>query len=75
MSEFYSALVLARHVSDLIGPKHVELTQVLNKTHLLNHFVYIVGLHICCLEIHFPPRNKQRELCLNTQYFFRIQLS
>ena len=29
--QVYSALMLARHVSDLTGPKHVELTYVLNK--------------------------------------------
>ena len=31
---------------DRWGPKHVELTYVMNKTHSLKHFVYLVGLHI-----------------------------
>ena len=35
MREFYSSRMLARHVPDLTGPKHVELTYVMNKTHSL----------------------------------------
>ena len=31
---------------DRWGPKHVELTYVMNKTHSLKRFVYLVGLHI-----------------------------
>ena len=31
---------------DQWGPKHVELTQVLNKLTHYKHFVYLVGLHI-----------------------------
>ena len=31
---------------DQWGPKHVELTYVMNKTQSLKNFVYLVGLHI-----------------------------
>ena len=31
---------------DRRGPKHVELTYVMNKTHSVENFVYLVGLHI-----------------------------
>ena len=39
---------------DRCGPKHVELTKMLNKTHSLKHFVYLVGLHIYYKMIHGP---------------------
>ena len=31
---------------DRWGPKHVELTYVMNETQSLKNFVYLVGLHI-----------------------------
>ena len=34
---------------DQWGPKHVELTYVMNKTQSLKNFVYLVGLHIYCI--------------------------
>ena len=36
------------------GPKHVELTYVMHKTHSLKHFVYLVGLHIYYKMTHGP---------------------
>ena len=36
------------------GPKHVELTYVMNKTQSLENFVYLVGLHIYYKMIHGP---------------------
>ena len=33
---------------DRRGPKHVELTYIMNKTHSLKNLVYLVGLHIYC---------------------------
>ena len=39
---------------DRWGPKHVELTYMMNKTHSFKHFVYLVGLHIYYKMIHGP---------------------
>ena len=39
---------------DQWGPKHVELTYVMNKTQSLRNFVYLVGLHIFYKMIHGP---------------------
>ena len=39
---------------DQSGPKHVELTYVMNKTHALKHFVHLVRLHIYYKMIHAP---------------------
>ena len=39
---------------DQWGPKHVELTYVMNKTQSLKNFVYLVGLHIYYEMIHGP---------------------
>ena len=35
---------------DQWGPQHVELTYVMNKTHSLKNFAYLVGLHIYVLD-------------------------
>ena len=39
---------------DQWGPKHVELTYVMNKTQSLKHFVYLVGLHTYYKMINGP---------------------
>ena len=39
---------------DQWGPKHVELTYVMNKTQSLKNFVHLVGLHIYYKTIHAP---------------------
>ena len=54
MMQFYSSRMLAGHVSDLTGPKHVQLTYVTNKTQSLKNFVYLVGRHIYYKMIHGP---------------------
>ena len=36
------------------GPKHVELTYVMNETQSLKNFVYLVWLHIYYKMIHGP---------------------
>ena len=36
------------------GPKHVELTYVMNKTQSLKNFLYLVGLHVYYKMIHGP---------------------
>ena len=77
MNEFYSALMLARHVSDLTGPSsgafctscirrlwYVILLCVLLDTssrYSLKHFVYLVGLHICYKMIHGPYNIKSNK--------------
>ena len=47
---------------DRWGPKHVELTKALNKTHSLNHIVYLVGLHIYYKMIHGPYNIKSESV-------------
>ena len=37
---------------EVVGPKHVELTYMVNKTQSLKNFVYLVGLHIYYKMIH-----------------------
>ena len=57
---------------DRRGPKHVELTYVMNKTQLLKHFVYLVGLHIYYKTIH-GPYNISCSYCCRFNTYFNTQ--
>ena len=57
---------------DQWGPKHVELTYVMNKTLSLSNIVYLVGLHIYYKMIHGPYNikisNEVRLYCLHINW-------
>ena len=59
---------------DRLGPKHVELTYVINKTQSLN-LVYLVGLHIYYKMIHGPYNFKLIVLTLQIVSSYRTKLS
>ena len=54
ISEFYSAPMLARHVSDLTAPSSGAFCTSCIRRIQLVHFVYLVGLHIYYKMIHGP---------------------
>ena len=54
---------------DQWGPKHVELTYVMNKTQSLKNFVYLVGLHIYYKMIHAPYNIKSEVLLYDPTSF------